>query len=163
MKKIIITILTGISCVFLVACSNDIWVDAKLDGTEITASFPSEPSLKSNSMSLPSMGEVTVSQASLKDEDITYSVTVMKMLDSQQDFNEGNMAPHAMLNKGAKLGDTNDVYLGSLSGKEYKMTISGRMVVQRMFVDSNKMYTIVTIFKDSRSKEAYRFLDSVRL
>lgn len=163
MKNIIITILTGISLLALVACSEDTWVEIKLEGTEITASFPSEPSIKSKSMTLPGLGEVTVTQASFSDEDITYSVNAMEMLDSQQEFNEENMAPHAMLNKGASLGDTNSVYLGSLSGKEYKMNIRDRSVIQRMFVDSNKMYTFIAIFKDSSSENAERFLDSVRL
>ena len=43
------------------------------------------------------------------------------------------------------------------------MNIKDRNVVQRIFVDANKMYTIITIFKDSRSEDAERFIESVKL
>ena len=163
MKRRILTVVTGIIFLILMACSGDPWVDVRLDGTDIFASFPQEPSQESKSMELPGFGDVTMTMARYTDKGISYTVSVMKIADTDISFNEENMAPHAMLRKGASLGDTIDVYLGSLSGKEYQMNFKGRTVIQRMFVDDNKMYTIVTMFESDKSGDADKFLASIKL
>ena len=163
MKRLNFAIFSIILILLLPACSKKTWTEVKINNTDVKASFPSEPGQKSRNLTLPGFGKVTLTMAKLKSKDITYTISAMEILDSEIEFNDENISPHSMLRKGASLYETNQVYLGALSGKEFKMNFKGRKAIQRMFLDSNKMYTIITIFKDSQAHNADIFINSAKL
>ncbi len=144
------------------SCTQPKWTKYSIKGSRVIGLFPVKPIQTSSKLRVPGKGKAQLDYVSLNKDNIFYAISVLKAKDEEMIFNIDDMSPRSLLRKGAKLIRVRSIQVNGVEGKEFLLKYSGRKIKQRMFVDSNKIYTIVVIYTQQDRRMAKKFLRSVR-
>jgi len=144
------------------SCSKPKWKKLVIKGTRVELLFPEKPVQTSKTLHVPRVGQAKYSYISLHKGDIFYSISVLKANDAEMIFNIDDLSPRSLLRKGARLTRVRTLTVDGLEGKEFLLKYTGRKIKQRMFVDSNKIYTAIVIYNHKDRLSAKKFLRSIR-
>lgn len=145
----------------LSSCSKPKWKKLAVKGTRVEVSFPVEPIATSKTLRDPRIGNAKYDYISVNSDNVFYSISVLQAKDEEMIFKIDDLSPRSMLRKGAKLTRVRTISVDGVEGKEFLLKYTGRKIKQRMFVDSNKIYTAIVIYTHRDRLEAKKFLRSV--
>jgi len=163
-RKITFGLLVVLSLTVLIsACSQSTWEKQEIKAYKLEVLFPGIPSKIDKTLKLPKIGNARYIHLLYQSDHSHYAVTIVEALDAGKGFHFDKLSARSLISKGAKLLKTRTVRLGVLKGKEFLMTIKGKQMTTRMYVDFKKIYSVIVIYDLLEKAEAKKFLESFKI